>query len=760
MKHRQPTNTKLEPVNEAEFIEKPVFTRDETIKTAYVEPAVGSDGKEEQAATRKFGTFNGVIRPTILTILGVMMYLREGWLVGNAGLFGAIIIILMCYVITGTTALSLSSITTNIRLGAGGVFTLATQSLGLEVGGSIGIPFYLAQTLSVAMYAYGFVEGWLYIFPTHYPLLVVMCVSMVIFILSYVSTSLAFRVQIIVMAGVVLALASIIAGLKSVPELYAPQFFGDFQGVDYWTLFAVFFPASTGIMVGASMSGSLKNPRRSIPIGTMAAWGISLFVYLSIAVWYALVALPYELKNILTIAVDRAFWGPAVLIGILSSCFTAALSTFVASPRTLQALGQHKIVPLSSFFKKMHKDEPRNAILFTAAMVLLVTLFGDLNTIAKIVTVFFLMTYFTVNVILLIEMQLNLISFRPSFRISKFVPLTGGLATLGAIVVVSPILGLICILLSFVIYIYLNSRSLETPYETLNSGLFISVANWAARKIAKDSNTENLRSWKPDIFCPVERTTQLDGYYRLLMAMVNPQGSVQIVGVKSGKNTRALKGMDTLVSDFQSEGIFTSFAIIDATDFITSLKTSAAVMKSSFFKPNILFAPIENRSQDELQQIIDVSVENKFGVTFMAKHAESGLGRGRYVNLWIRDQSPKWKLSFDMANIDLPLLISLMLMKNWRINLRVICVVDNQKWLEDARNYISDLLVLARMPKGYRIIVEHSKFDAYLETAPHADLNIFGLARKADKVMMENLVQQTDSTCMFVMDSGFESVLV
>ena len=116
--------------------------------------------------------------------------------------------------------------------------------------------------------------------------------------------------------------------------------------------------------------------------------------------------------------------------------------------------------------------------------------------------------------------------------------------------------------------------------------------------------------------------------------------------------------------------------------------------------------------------------------------------------------------SFDMANIDLPLLISLMLMKNWRINLRVICVVDNQKWLEDARNYISDLLVLARMPKGYRIIVEHSKFDAYLETAPHADLNIFGLARKADKVMMESLVQQTDSTCMFVMDSGFESVLV
>ena len=274
------------------------------------------------------------------------------------------------------------------------------------------------------------------------------------------------------------------------------------------------------------------------------------------------------------------------------------------------------------------------------------------------------------------------------------------------------------------------------------------------------SNTENLRSWKPDIFCPVERTTQLDGYYRLLMAMVNPQGSIQIVGVKSGVNTRALKGMDNLLKDFQSEGVFTSYAIIDAMDFITSLKTSAAVMKSSFFKPNILFAPIENRSQEELQEIIDISAENRFGITFMAKHAESGLGRGRYVNVWMRDQSPNWKLSFDMANIDLPLLISLMLMKNWRIKLRLICVVDNQKYIDEARTYLSDLLVLARMPKGYRIIVEQSTFDKYLEAAPHADLNIFGLAKKADKDMMENLVQQTDSTCMFVMDSGVESVLV
>jgi hypothetical protein len=102
----------------------------------------------------------------------------------------------------------------------------------------------------------------------------------------------------------------------------------------------------------------------------------------------------------------------------------------------------------------------------------------------------------------------------------------------------------------------------------------------------------------------------------------------------------------------------------------------------------------------------------------MAKHVESGLGRGRYVNVWMRNQSPTWKLSFDMANVDLPFFISLMQMKNWKINLRLICIVNDPAYLEEAKHYLSDLFVLARMPKGYKMIVEHAKFEDYLETAP------------------------------------------
>ena len=147
----------------------------------------------ETQSDRKFGTAAGVFRPTILTILGVMMYLREGWVVGNAGLLGGIGVILACYLITGTTAMSISSISTNMRMGSGGVFSIISQSLGLEVGGSVGIPLYLAQGLSASLYLQGIVETWLYMFPEHHSLAVVMVVFAVAFGVSSLSTGIGVQ---------------------------------------------------------------------------------------------------------------------------------------------------------------------------------------------------------------------------------------------------------------------------------------------------------------------------------------------------------------------------------------------------------------------------------------------------------------------------------------------------------------------------------------------------------------------------------------
>ncbi|RMF59396.1 MAG: Na-K-Cl cotransporter, partial [Calditrichaeota bacterium] len=164
--------------------------------------------KSRPARVKKFGTFAGVFTPDVLTILGVIMYLRLGWVVGNAGFLGAVSIILLAKSVTICTGLSMSSITTNIRIGAGGAYSIISKSLGLEAGGSIGIPLYIAQTLSAALYIIGFTEGWLRIFPHHTPLLISSIAWMSLLTVSYISAQFAIRIQYVIMTVIGLSLVS------------------------------------------------------------------------------------------------------------------------------------------------------------------------------------------------------------------------------------------------------------------------------------------------------------------------------------------------------------------------------------------------------------------------------------------------------------------------------------------------------------------------------------------------------------------------
>lgn len=362
----------------------------------------GRQEEVQEKITRKpsrklFGTFSGVFTPTLLTILGVTMYLRLGWVVGNAGLLGALLIISLAFAITFCTGLSLSSITTNIRIGTGGAFSVISQSLGLEVGGSVGIPLYLAQALAVSMYIFGFRAGWLWIFPDHSPVLVDLGTFVVLFTIAFISTDLAFKIQYLILVTIIVSLISVVGSVFTTSWGQNVQWWGAFpgspetafQGVDFWVVFAVFFPASTGIMAGANMSGDLQNPRKSIPVGTLAAIGICFVVYILLAVWLVLVVPTEELLNNYSVMIDRAIWGPAVLAGLLGATFSSALSSLVGSPRILQALGEHKILPASAWFTvRTAKGEPRNALLLTGAIVLAALMLRNLNAIAPLITMF------------------------------------------------------------------------------------------------------------------------------------------------------------------------------------------------------------------------------------------------------------------------------------------------------------------------------------------------------------------------------------
>ncbi|MCA9540817.1 MAG: amino acid permease [Myxococcales bacterium] len=722
----------------------------------------------------RFGTFQGVFRPTILTIIGVMLYVREGWLVGNAGLVGAFLVIAMAYVITGTVALSISSITTNIRMGQGGVFSIVAQTLGLEIGGSIGIPLYFAQGVSAAMYLHGMKEGFLSICPPSalagtfaaplvdwgiYESLVVLVFFGIALAVTAISTRVAFRVQYVVMAFIVVALTSMALGLR-VHAVQSPQVWGSFRDGSLMNLFAVFFPAATGVMVGASMSGSLKDPRRSIPRGTMIAWVVSLVVYVGVAVLAAYLVPTQALMDNKYALIDHALWPMAVQAGLMASCFTATLSSLAAAPRVLQALGKHGVVPWSGWLQQERGGEPRNALLLTGAMVFVTVVVGDLDAIAKLLTMFFILAYFTINTVLCIEKGMSLISFRPTFRIPWYVPLTGSVACLLAMFVINPLLSLISLAIILSIYVVLDRRQLQNPFETVHSGLFGIIAHWAARRVFITDTRETKRTWKPDVLIPVERDSQLEGVFRFLRAFTWPQGSVQVVALGyDGHESQALRGVHRTIKDLQHEGIFATHAMVEALNYTSALKTCVSVMRGSFFRPNVLFVPVEPRTDDELQQSLDLAAHGQMAAVFMAFHPEAGFGRERAINVWLRDQSPNWHLGLKMTNVDMAVLLAYKVNTSWQGIIRLCCAVERPEHTAMAEQFFRDLVVLARLGQRVEVHVTTQPFLEALQEAPRADATILGLSEQTDRAGMLKMTHMTESTCFFVKDSGMESAL-
>jgi len=276
-----------------------------------------------------------VFTPTLLTILGVIMYLRLPWVVGNAGLLGGLAVVGLAVGITAATGLSLSSIATNTRIGAGGPYAIISKALGLEIGGSVGVPLYLSQALAVAMYIFGLREGWNWIFPTHPPLLIDLAAFALILSIAYVSAELAFKVQYVVLAIIAASLIAVLGNLDVWRSGNAIELMGSFRGspengfsgTDFWAVFAVFFPAATGVMAGANMSGELKDPRRSIPLGTLSAIALSTVIYVALSVWSAKAAGSEDLTANYTIMMDRSLWAPIVVAGLLGATFSSALSS-------------------------------------------------------------------------------------------------------------------------------------------------------------------------------------------------------------------------------------------------------------------------------------------------------------------------------------------------------------------------------------------------------------------------------------------------
>ncbi len=727
---------------------------------------------------KRFGTIDGVFTPTILTIIGVIMYLRLGWVVGNTGFLGALIIILLAHVATVTTGLAMSSMTTNVKIGDGGFYSLISRSLGLEVGGAIGISLYISQALSVALYIVGFTEVWLSIFPKHNPHLVSSVVLAAILILSLISAKAVMKFQYVIMFAIVLSLFSFFMGKGGEYELVLWNSGGE---ASFWVVFAVFFPAVTGISAGAAMSGELKNPKRNIPLGMLSAIGIGLLIYIAVAFWLNIHATPEALIKDNLIMRDLALWKWAIIAGIMGATLSSALGSILGAPRILSALGQDRVIPLASLWSKRSRSgEPRYSLLLTAIIVEMSIILGDLNSIAPLLTMFFLITYGMINIAVFIEKAVGITSFRPSFRIPKSISFIGGIWCFVIMFLIDPIFALVSFFIIALFYMIQVKRELQAPWGDIRSALFNSISEWAAKTSSKMPQTA--KNWKPNLMIPVEDPKNWDHLIDFINDLAFPKGTVRFFSViahsdQIGKRTRSIadfffnrgekiympgnperrKSLENQMKDLtepvRKMGIFSTSMVIEAPGFLDGLHIITQVMKGMFFPPNIMFLTMsDDRSKDKrLEQLIAISIEEHLGLLVMGANRSNTVLKKRKVNLWLRDKSP---------NQNLAALITIELNRSWG-KLKLVRVTPSEKRLEFEKEDLRRIKDEARLPSGMELeVIVGDFFETLKDPKLAADLNIFGISGKMNIEVMHRIVDETGSSCIFAKDSGVEDYLV
>ena len=741
-------------------------------------PDVGLETVMEKAADdstaliKKFGTFQGVFTPTLLTILGVIMYIRGPWVVGNAGVAGAIIIISIATAITFFTSLSMSSIVTNIRIKAGGAFSIISQSLGLEVGGAIGLPLYLAQAFAAAMYIFGFREGWMWIFPDHSPIVVDLITFALIFGIANVSADFAFKIQYAVLAIIGLSLVSIALGILKFPIQDQVQWFGkypgsienNFSGSSFWIVFAVYFPAVTGVMAGANMSGDLADPRNSIPKGTLTAILLSYVVYIVLAVFIAFLATPDEMVSNYNILIDRSYFAPIVLAGLLGATFSSALSSIVGAPRILYALGQNNIVAGGEKLAQVDKKgEPKIALYITSIIILLSLLLRDLNAIAPLLTMFFLITYAMINVVVLIEQALGQISFRPTLKVPIIVPLLGAIGCFFVMFIINSTVGFIALGLIVAMYIYLSkNKTLLHAEGDVRSGLFNSLAEWSAKVVSGLPSAED-RSWQPNMIVSADNVDDILKAYKTIFNLARPKGSIKMLYFSSGiRKHRSLQRIQELCAHFMKQNVSANYAIIESLDYKSDVLTTIQGLTAAFFKPNTLFLSLsDNQKRDEdIKQLMIKSNEFGFGVYLYAPFKRVGLGIEKSIILWIPFHFVKEIDNWKLKNINLGILTAYLLKRNWQGQMHT-TIYDIPSSKEDmVKTWCTELKTFARLPKDMQVHYFNGGIEEAAEGMGRPDVSIIPVTSgNVDMLWIRQVVSKVESSCIFAIDGGAENAL-
>lgn len=712
---------------------------------------------QEENAQARFGTFGGVFVPCVLTILGVIMFMRTGFVTGHAGLWLALAILGLSKVITTLTTLSLSAIATNLEMRVGGVYYMTSRVLGMDFGGSIGITLFAAQAVSVAFYAIGFaealswvaepfldgyvvfgMEGSAFASLIHLPQTVASVVVIGLFGLTFRGADIAIRTQYIVMAILAVAILNFLVGgiLDFDPEVLATNEAPDFKpDIGFWVAFAIFFPAATGITAGVNLSGDLKNPARSIPRGTLLAIGVTTIIY---AAQMILVAGSSSREALETggfeALQDMSLFGPLIIVGVLAATLSSSLGSFLGAPRILQAMGQDRLMrPMVFFGKGSGKtSEPRRATLLTFAIALGVIWAGDLNAVAEVISMFFLIAYGMINMAAFVESKSGNPSFRPSFRWFHWTTALAG--ALGCVVVMFKInetASLVALAVTGLVYWYLHRRNIRTNWGDAKRGYIFRRTRDSLLYL--EGAQTHPKNWRPILVAVTGDPARAKPLIRAGSWLESHRGLYSVAHISERPGTNLARKMiernearNELRHQIHSEEILAFSEVVVVDDYLLGLSTFLQSYSIGGLRPNTALLSLPDQGDESGRERMFQTLEtlNTFNLNVLL-HKPGDIvpdRRKRTIDLWWRGEK----------NGSLMALFAYLVTQHatWRgSTIRILRIVRDPMEEGNARKNLEELRRRTRIPARIQVIPSQAEAQEVIGnySGPDTDLVLLGM---------------------------------
>jgi amino acid transporter len=629
--------------------------------------------------------------------------------------------------------------------------------MGIPIGGSIGIALYVGTAFSIALYLIGFSESFNGYFDLGMSINDIRLTGTIALILltaiTLISTSVALRAQFFILTAIIISLVAIFFGTSEFTPETVPVFSTE-GAVRLEIVFAVFFPAVTGFTAGIAMSGDLKDPKQSIPKGTLLAIAVGLLVYLGLAIFLAFSVNSEVLKTDYNILMKIALFAPAVLAGIWGATLSSALGGILGGPRILQAMSKDKVTPKVFGKGRGVNNEPVNALFMVFVIAEAGILIGELDVIARLVSMFYLTAYGFINISYFLESWANP-DFQPTFKIKRWIGLIGFIACFGVMFKLDMMAMFLALIVIGGLYFGLQKKEVKLQSNDVWRSVWENVVNKGLKKI--DENIEENTNWNPNIILFSGESDHQTFLLELSKTVSGRTGIVTNFKLIVDKDDKIpLRRTEQIVRKgiFKELGIFARQIKVD--NIYTGITTIASTFGFSGVEPNTIMMgwPKGLENSKEYSRMTETLLHLDYNLLYLDFDRKSKFGNYRTVDLWWRET--------DSKNAEMMLNIARFIIASPRWNntsIRVLFVNNNNVDITIIHSKISKLVEDLRVNVEIKIInnaVEQIPFYNLIEQhSEFTDLTLLGIPnykieKQAEFVLKTNHLFETIGSTLLV----------